>query len=91
MPYQYNPIPTSFQDDAESGLHSSNFSLADNIEADDGRSGLDAEGKREVLRVMKRKKVGFDEARRIVMQDHFKKSGVGEDGRPRDPKFVSFS
>lgn len=40
---------------------------------------------------MKRKKLGFDEARRVLMQERFRKAGVGEDGVPRDPKFVSFS
>lgn len=40
---------------------------------------------------MKRRGVGFDEARRIYMQDRFQKNGIGPDGRPRDPKFVSFS
>ena len=35
--------------------------------------------------------VDFDEARRIYMQDRFSKNGIAPDGRPRDPKFVSFS
>jgi len=43
------------------------------------------------LRMMKTMGVGFDEGRRLVMQEKFRKAGVGEDGRPRDPKFVSFS
>ena len=40
---------------------------------------------------MKRMRVGFDEARRLYMQRRFKDQGIGEDGTPRDPKFVSFS
>jgi hypothetical protein len=40
---------------------------------------------------MKRRGVGFDEARRLFMQERFKKNGIGADGIPRDPKFVSFS
>lgn len=52
---------------------------------------MDEEGKRQVQKIMKRKKVGFDEARRLWMQERFKKGGIGEDGIPRDPKFVSFS
>ena len=40
---------------------------------------------------MKRRGVDFDEARRIFMQERFKKNGIGADGVPRDPKFVSFS
>jgi len=40
---------------------------------------------------MKRRGVGFDEARRIWMEERFKKEDIGKDGIPRDPKFVSFS
>lgn len=41
--------------------------------------------------MMKKRNVGFDEARRIVMEERFRKEGISADGRPRDPKFVSFS
>jgi len=27
----------------------------------------------------------------VYMEQRFKKNGIGEDGIPRDPKFVSFS
>lgn len=40
---------------------------------------------------MKRKNTTFDEARRLYMQERFKKSGIGADGLPRDPKLVTFS
>lgn len=40
---------------------------------------------------MKRRGVGFDEARRMYMEQRFKSNNIGPDGRPRDPKFVSFS
>lgn len=43
------------------------------------------------MAIMKRRGVGFDEARRLFMQERFKKNGIGKDGIPRDPKFVSFS
>jgi hypothetical protein len=72
-------------------LHSSTFDITDNIVGGDERSGLDEAGKREVLRIMKRRGVGFDEARRIWMEERFKKEDIGKDGIPRDPKFVSFS
>ena len=61
------------------------------MEAGDSRQGLDDAGKKEVMRIMKRRGVDFDEARRIFMQERFKKNGIGADGIPRDPKFVSFS
>ncbi|KAF2755825.1 hypothetical protein EJ05DRAFT_487660 [Pseudovirgaria hyperparasitica] len=88
--YRYTRLST-FSDDLESGLTSSNFDLTINIEAGDSRQGLDDRGKKEVQRIMKNKRVGFDEARRIWMQERFKREGIGADGRPRDPKFVSFS
>jgi len=89
--YLYTPIPSTFLSDAEQGLHSSNFDLASNITEGDSRSGLDQAGKREVQKIMKRHRVGFDEARRIFMEQGFKKNNIGADGLPRDPKFVSFS
>jgi hypothetical protein len=87
----YTRLPTSFRDDIEAGLSSSAFDLSGNVEAGDSRQGLDDAGKKEVMRIMKRRGVDFDEARRVFMQDRFKKNGIGADGIPRDPKFVSFS
>lgn len=84
-------MPTSFREDIEAGLSSSSFNLDENVEAGDSRQGLDDAGKKEVMRIMKRRGVDFDEARRIYMQERFKKNGIGADGIPRDPKFVSFS
>ena len=52
---------------------------------------MDQQAKREVQKIMKNKRVGFDEARRIYTEGRFAKNGIGPDGRPRDPKFVSFS
>jgi hypothetical protein len=40
---------------------------------------------------MKSRKVDFDEARRIYTEQRFASNNIGPDGRPRDPKFVSFS
>lgn len=79
-----------FADDAEAGLHSTNFSLADNIEAEDSRRGLDEESRQEVYRIMKRRGVGFDEARRLFIQDKFGREGIAADGRPLDRKAVMF-
>ena len=87
----YVRLPTTFAEDAEAGLHSSNFNLAENIEAGDSRAGLDGEGKREVQRMMARRGVGFDEARRLVVEERFAREGVGRDGRPLDRKAVMFS
>jgi len=87
---QYAPLPQNFREDVEAGLHSADFDMTGNVEGD-SRSGLDDTAKKEVLRIMKRRGVGFDEARRIFMEQNFKKSGIGKDGLPRDPKLVTFS
>ncbi|KAK0646373.1 hypothetical protein B0T16DRAFT_328434 [Cercophora newfieldiana] len=89
--YLYSRIPSSFADDAQAGLSSSNFDLSGNVESGDSRGGLDSAAKREILRIMQRKRMQFDEARRVYMQERFQANGIGADGRPKDPKFVSFS
>lgn len=89
--FRYSRIPTSFQEDAEAGFHSTNFDLAENIEAEDSRRGLDENAKREVYRIMKRRNVDFDEARRIYTEQRFGKEGIAADGRPMDRKAVMFS
>lgn len=84
-------LPTSsFQHDAEAGFSSANFDLAQNIEDGDSRRGLDEEGKREVQRVMKSRGIGFDEARRVVVEARFGRENIGPDGRPLDRKAVMF-
>ncbi|MCJ1258477.1 hypothetical protein MMC24_006310 [Lignoscripta atroalba] len=89
--YIYQRLPPSFANDIESGFSSADFDLSSNIESGDSRAGLDQQGKREVHKVMRSKKVGFDEARRLYTETRFAKNNIGPDGRPMDPKFVSFS
>lgn len=89
--YLYSQLPTTFAGDMEAGLSSSNFDLHANVEAGDSRAGLDDAAKREILKIMQRRRVRFDEARRIYMEQRFQANGIGADGRPKDPKFVSFS
>ncbi|RMJ21868.1 hypothetical protein PHISP_07259 [Aspergillus sp. HF37] len=86
----YHRLPTSFTSDLESGLSSSQFDIAANIADGDARGGLDERAKGEIRGIMSRQKVSFDEARRIYMQNRFSRNNIGPDGRPRDPKFVSF-
>jgi len=88
---RYSRLPTTFAGDAEAGLHSSTFNLAENIEASDSRAGLDENAKRDVYVIMKRRGVGFDEARRIYVEGVFGREGIGADGRPLDRKAVMFS
>ncbi|TAQ89814.1 hypothetical protein B7494_g1859 [Chlorociboria aeruginascens] len=91
LPFRYTRLPSSFSSDIENGLSSSSFNLHTNVAAGDTRQGLDDGSKLKIQQIMKRKNVGFDEARRLFMQERFKKADIDETGRPRDPKFVSFS
>lgn len=77
--------------DVEAGFSSSAFDLSSNVMTGDERAGLDEQGKREVQRIMKRRGVDFDEARRLYTEQRFAKNNIGADGLPQDPKFVSFS
>ncbi|KAI7862842.1 hypothetical protein BDF14DRAFT_1745838 [Spinellus fusiger] len=65
----YHALPTtigSFENDIEDGLTSSQFNLQVNLEEDDHRSGL--KDKEEILKIMKKSNVSFDEARLIRQQ-----------------------
>ncbi|CAK7227007.1 hypothetical protein SBRCBS47491_006422 [Sporothrix bragantina] len=90
-PFSYTRLPSTFAGDAEAGLSSSTFDLTGNIEGSDGRAGLDDASKAAILKIMKKRRLPFDEARRVYMEQRFKANGIGADGLPRDPKFVSFS
>ncbi|KAL1972467.1 hypothetical protein VTN31DRAFT_6881 [Thermomyces dupontii] len=89
--YVYDRLPTSFTGDIEAGFTSSEFDLAGNVAAGDTRAGLDTKAKREIRKIMRSRGVDFDEARRLYTEQRFAKNNIGPDGRPRDPKFVSFS
>lgn len=89
--YLYSRLPNSFSDDIEAGLSSSTFDLSANVESGDSRAGLDDQSKAEVLKIMKKRRMTFDQARKVYMENRFKANGIGADGLPRDPKFVSFS
>ncbi|MCJ1395252.1 hypothetical protein MMC18_008136 [Xylographa bjoerkii] len=89
--YIYHRLPSTFAGDVEGGLTSNDFDLTGNIISGDSRAGLDEQGKTEVKKIMRSKRVNFDEARRIFMERRFAKNNIGPDGLPRDPKFVSFS
>ncbi|KAI6353540.1 hypothetical protein MCOR25_008944 [Pyricularia grisea] len=89
--YSRLQLGSSFSDDAEAGLSSANFDLTANIDEGDARAGLDDAAKAEILRIMKQRRLRFDEARKVYMENRFRDNDIGPDGRPRDPKFVSFS
>lgn len=89
--YVYDRLPSSFAGDIEAGFTSSDFDLTANVAEGDSRAGLDQNGKREIRKIMRSRGVNFDEARRLYTEQRFAKNNIGPDGRPRDPKFVSFS
>ena len=88
----YHLLPTnagSFESDIEDGLTSSHFDLNTNLNEEDGRAGL--KDKEEIMRIMKKQKVSFDEARLIRQQNLLKKNNIDpETGLPLDPKLITF-
>lgn len=72
-------------------MSSSQFDITANVADGDTRAGLDQAAKQEIQKIMRAQKVNFDEARRIYTEQRFARNNIGPDGRPRDPKFVSFS
>lgn len=89
--YIYSRLPSSFTADMDAGLSSDTFDLGANVESGDARAGLDAAAKAEVLKIMKKRRLKFDDARKAYLQQRFKANGIGADGRPLDPKAVTFS
>jgi hypothetical protein len=91
--YLYSVLPSSssFAEDMEAGLSSDTFDLRANVEGGDARAGLDDAAKQEILAIMKTRRLRFDAARKVYMDNKFRAAGIAPDGRPRDPKFVSFS
>ncbi|KFA65439.1 hypothetical protein S40285_00463 [Stachybotrys chlorohalonatus IBT 40285] len=89
--YIYSRLPSSFAEDIEAGLSSSTFDLSGNVDSGDSRAGLDDASKAAILKIMKKRRMNFDQARKVYMEDRFSANGIGADGLPRDPKFVSFS
>jgi len=92
----YIPLPRfrpgSFATDLEDGFSSSTFDLSENILGGDTRAGLDDNDKTAISRIMAIKKVGFDEARRILAGARMEKNGIDpRTGRPLDPRAVMFS
>jgi Fungal protein of unknown function (DUF2015) len=92
----YIPIPRfrpgSFATDLEDGFSSATFDLSENILGGDTRAGLDDNDKTAISRIMAVKKVGFDEARRILAGVRMEKNGIDpRTGRPLDPRAVFFS
>lgn len=73
------------------GLTSKTFNLiSDNLLKGDSRKGLDENARNEIMNIMDLEGISFDDARLKYFQNKMQSNDIGEDGIPRDPKFVSF-
>ncbi|KAI0251399.1 hypothetical protein BJV78DRAFT_1211238 [Lactifluus subvellereus] len=85
----YAPLST-FADQAVAGMTSSTFDIeADNIFQGDSRVGLDERGTQEVMEIMRRENVNFDQARLIRHHRYLAANGIDPSGMPLDAKAVT--
>jgi len=85
----YEPLST-FADQAAAGMTSSTFDIeADNIFHGDVRIGLDEQGTQEVMEIMRRENVNFDQARLIRQHRYLAANGVDPSGMPLDAKAIT--
>ncbi|KAJ4479686.1 hypothetical protein C8J55DRAFT_75529 [Lentinula edodes] len=84
----YVPLST-FADQAGAGMSSSNFDIEANIIDGDSRSGLDERGTQEVMEIMRRERVNFDQARLIRHNRILASNGIDPSGMPLDSKAVT--
>ncbi|KAI0796203.1 hypothetical protein C8Q75DRAFT_872570 [Abortiporus biennis] len=84
----YAPLST-FEDQANAGLSSSAFDIEANIRDGDSRAGLDEQGTQEVLEIMRRERVNFDQARLIRQNRIFLANGIDPSGMPLDSKAIT--
>ncbi|KAI9573874.1 hypothetical protein HD554DRAFT_563877 [Boletus coccyginus] len=85
---QYIPLST-FSSQAEAGLTSVMFDIEANINDGDSRAGLDERGTQEVLEIMRRERVNFDQARLIRHNQILARNGIDPSGMPLDSKAVT--
>ncbi|KAI0048733.1 hypothetical protein FA95DRAFT_1582081 [Auriscalpium vulgare] len=85
----YAPLAT-FAEQAGAGLTSAHFDIeADNIREGDVRAGLDEQGTRDVMEIMRRENVNFDQARLIRHNRYLAANGIDPSGMPLDAKAVT--
>ncbi|KAF8912411.1 hypothetical protein CPB85DRAFT_1301868 [Mucidula mucida] len=77
----YTPLRT-FADQASAGLSS-------NMRSGDSRAGLDEQGTQEVLEIMRRERVNFDQARLIRHNKILAQNGIDSSGMPLDSKAIT--
>jgi len=84
----YAPLST-FAAQADAGLTSGTFDIEANIADGDSRAGLDERGTQEVLEIMRRERVNFDQARLIRHNRILAENGIDPSGMPLDAKAVT--
>ncbi|KAJ7574383.1 hypothetical protein C8J56DRAFT_979498 [Mycena floridula] len=84
----YAPL-TTFSQQAHAGLTSTNFDLEANILDGDSRSGLDENSTREIMDIMSRQRVNFDQARLIRQNNILARNGIDPSGMPLDSKAIT--
>ncbi|KIK07841.1 hypothetical protein K443DRAFT_673099 [Laccaria amethystina LaAM-08-1] len=84
----YTPLST-FSEQLSAGISSNNFDIEANIRTGDSRSGLDEQGTQEVLEIMRRERVNFDQARLIRHNRILARNGIDPSGMPLDSKAVT--
>ncbi|KAH9888805.1 hypothetical protein C8Q73DRAFT_655183 [Cubamyces lactineus] len=84
----YQPVAT-FAEQVDAGLSSSTFDIEANIREGDSRAGLDERGTQEVLDIMRRERVNFDQARLIRQNRILAAHGIDPSGMPLDAKAVT--
>ncbi|KAL9713816.1 hypothetical protein Ac2012v2_003427 [Leucoagaricus gongylophorus] len=86
--HHYTPLST-FSQQANAGLTSSAFDIEANLRDGDSRAGLDEQGTQEVLKIMSREHVNFDQARLIRHNRILARNGIDPSGMPLDLKAVT--
>ncbi|KAG7444462.1 uncharacterized protein BT62DRAFT_934117 [Guyanagaster necrorhizus] len=84
----YTPLST-FAEQANAGLSSSDFDIEANLRNGDSRTGLDEQGTQEVMEIMQRERVNFDQARLIRHNRILAHNGIDASGMPLDSKAVT--
>ncbi|KAJ7623727.1 hypothetical protein FB45DRAFT_798029 [Roridomyces roridus] len=84
----YQPLST-FAAQIGVGMTSSDFDLEANVRDEDSRAGLDEQGTREIMEIMRRERVNFDQARLIRHNRILAQNGIDPTGMPLDSKAVT--
>jgi len=87
--HNYTPLLSTFSDQVGHGLTSDEFDIEANIRDGDSRTGLDEAGTQEVLEIMRRERVNFDQARLIRQNRILARNGIDSSGMPLDSKAIT--